>query len=82
MEGGEMRNMGGKLGKCPTKVDPPRCLATFSYFGDILPPYVPSSLAWQTEKWHKKNINSADRKHSTNIPSKMMMIIRMKKRVI
>ena len=41
------------------------CPATFAYFGDILP-YVCSSLAWQTEKWHKTNINSADRKHSTN----------------
>ena len=74
-EGGEMRNMGGKLGKWPTKVDPPWCLATFSYFGDILPPYVPSSLAWQTEKWHKKNINSADRKHSTTLLRVTMMMI-------
>ena len=55
--------------------DPPRCLATFSNFGDILPPYVPSSLAWQTEKWHKKNINSADRKHSTTLLRVTMMMI-------
>ena len=41
--------------------------------------YVCSGLAPPTVKWHKKNINSADRKHSTNIPSKMMMRIMMKK---
>ena len=39
-------------------------------------PYVCSSLAWQTEKWHKKNINSADRKHSTNLLNVMMMMVR------
>ena len=41
--------------------------------------YVCSGLAPPTVKWHKKNINSADRKHSTNIPSKMMMSIMVKK---
>ena len=38
-------------------------------------PYVCSSLAWQTEKWHKKNINSADRKHSTTLLRVTMMMV-------
>ena len=47
----------------------------FAYFGKSLP-YVCSSLARQTEKWHKKNINSADRKHSTNLPRVTIMMVR------
>ena len=54
----------------------PVCLAaTFAYFGGFLR-YVCSSLGRQTEKWHKKNINSADRKHSTNLPRVTMMMVR------
>ena len=49
----------------------------FAYFGNSLPPYVCSSLARQTEKWHKKNINSADRKHSTTLPRVTMMMVKI-----
>ena len=37
--------------------------------------YVCSGLASPTEKWHKKNINSADRKHSTTLLRVTMMMI-------